>query len=492
MSCEDDGPKTATDCTSCSPAVRNRYFRGKLMTVADYEAEQRYMIQRRRTVNRLLLGCGVISGFKVEAQDGVLVIGHGSALDRRGRELIACHDVKITEADDLLWLKEGKCGLESGTPFEPGCYVLSAHYAERRIDGVRVSTGCGESACETNRICETVVYSLRKAVGKLPLLVLPCDELEPEAGQVPAPFPAKRPHVGPVDDRGQANLCLHEPGKQDPHGFDPCCIGGLSPVRGLEVDFEAGVALAYVCFERGDCAKLVFAGVHEIIRGCELTRIRDIGWRNWHDDPDIVIGRTPFFYMFVKPADGAVPKDSGGDEYDEEDEPAEAPKYPHVDTRFWVCFSAPVQIASLTRDVVSITLIQPDSREAVGNVVRVPIGGIWHRPTLPTDPPGTTRGFRPFVTYQFWHGEIQRGARSGFGSETIVEFRVRGSAIIDWAGRPVDGDAIAQRLPSGNGTPGGDFLSSWRVKRGGDQTPPRGKGAPWDAVADKKVKGEKS
>ena len=44
MSCDEKSPKIAGHCGPCSPATRNRYFRGKLLTVSDYQAEQRYMI----------------------------------------------------------------------------------------------------------------------------------------------------------------------------------------------------------------------------------------------------------------------------------------------------------------------------------------------------------------------------------------------------------------------------------------------------------------
>ena len=89
MSCQCDGPRTATDCTPCSPGIRNRYFRGKLLTVADYEAEQRYSIQRRRLINRQMLGWGVVSGFGITPDQGEIggrnvVIGEGVAFDRRG------------------------------------------------------------------------------------------------------------------------------------------------------------------------------------------------------------------------------------------------------------------------------------------------------------------------------------------------------------------------------------------------------------------------
>ena len=196
--------------------------------------------------------------------------------------------------------------------------------------------------------------------------------------------------------------------------------------------------------------------------------------------------------MFLKPSDGSIPPDPDPDQYDDEDEPPENPLYPAIDTRFWICLTGPIQIASLNRDVVSISLLQPASKEAVGNVVRVPIAGIWHQPTIDGDPPGTTRSFRPFVTHQFWAGELKGGVRSGFSSETLVEIAVHGDKIIDWAGRPIDANGIAHHLPSGNGSPGGEFLSSWRVKKGGKQLPPRGTEIPWEAQSQSKVQGGKS
>jgi hypothetical protein len=145
-----------------------------------------------------------------------------------------------------------------------------------------------------------------------------------------------------------------------------------------------------------------------------------------------------------------------------------------VDTRFWVCFTAPVQVCSLTQDAVSMTLAQADAREAVWNVVSVPITAIWCAPPSPGDPPGTTRGFRLMVQHEYWQGEIGRGARSGFRMPTQVEIRIHGSAIIDWAGRAVDADSLGRHLPSGNGSPGGEFVSSWRVRRHGPHIPPLG------------------
>ena len=474
MNCDEKGPRTATECTPCGANIRNRYFRGKLMTVADYQAEQRYMIHRRRTVNRLLLGWGVIRGFRIRLDGDRLVIGKGAALDPCGREIIACDRVIVDDCQDVVWLDEGKCGAEPTDPFDAGCYLLSAHYAERLVDGVRVSTGCDESECETNHVCETVVYSLRPVdPAHPPILRLECSNLEPRRGQRPAGWPNQLPHVGPVDNRGQANLCLHDPvqwGEQ--RRFDPCCAPRLCNHGGLQVDLDAPVPLAIVCFSYDDCKKPVFNEVREIIRGCELTRIQDIGWRNWHETPNPAVHTYTFFDMFVTPTD-VDDRRERPDGKRRKGEPVQKRVFAPVDTRFWICFTAPVQIASLNRDAVSITRYELDSNEAVGIAQRIEVAGIWHEDTRPGDPKGTTRGIRPFVSHEFWDGEIDSDASSSFLRDTLVELRVHGDRIIDWAGRPVDGNSIAHRLPSGNHTPGGDFLSSWRVVPDGEELPAR-------------------
>ena len=71
------------------PFERNRYFYGKLLTVRDFEVEQRYHCTKRELLNRLVHGAGVVCGLGVTASDeSTLMIESGMALDYQGREIV--------------------------------------------------------------------------------------------------------------------------------------------------------------------------------------------------------------------------------------------------------------------------------------------------------------------------------------------------------------------------------------------------------------------
>ncbi len=71
------------------PFTRNRYFYGKLLTVRDFEIEQRYFNDKRRMTNRLAVGTGILSGLDVVAvNDRTISIDPGVAIDSYGREIV--------------------------------------------------------------------------------------------------------------------------------------------------------------------------------------------------------------------------------------------------------------------------------------------------------------------------------------------------------------------------------------------------------------------
>ncbi|MEN6350354.1 MAG: hypothetical protein ABFD08_13300 [Syntrophomonas sp.] len=76
------------------PFERNRYFYGKLLTVRDFEIEQKYNNDKRRLTNRLLHGCGIVSGLQVVYVDEKTVsVEPGIAIDGSGREIVVSSPV---------------------------------------------------------------------------------------------------------------------------------------------------------------------------------------------------------------------------------------------------------------------------------------------------------------------------------------------------------------------------------------------------------------
>lgn len=80
---------------------RNKYYYGKLLSVGDFETEQRYMNDKRRLINRFVNGCGVVCGLNVFAvDDATISIERGLALDFAGREIVV--DTPVTKKLSMI------------------------------------------------------------------------------------------------------------------------------------------------------------------------------------------------------------------------------------------------------------------------------------------------------------------------------------------------------------------------------------------------------
>ncbi len=71
------------------PLERNRYFYGKLLTVRDFDNEQRYTRSTAQLMRRLAFGAGVVCGLGVSvSDDSTLLIESGMAIDYLGRMVV--------------------------------------------------------------------------------------------------------------------------------------------------------------------------------------------------------------------------------------------------------------------------------------------------------------------------------------------------------------------------------------------------------------------
>lgn len=133
------------------PYERNRYFYGKLLSVDDFETEQKYMNDKRRLINRFMHGCGVVCGLGIiQVSDDSVSLEAGMALDFAGREIVVEKPV-IRKLLDM----EGYAAYSGGN--EEGSYLyLCIEYAEQEKDpvyGVAGGSSTGEQV-RYNKISE--------------------------------------------------------------------------------------------------------------------------------------------------------------------------------------------------------------------------------------------------------------------------------------------------------------------------------------------------
>lgn len=83
------------------PFERNKYFYGKLLSVDDFELEQRYVNDKRRMSNRFLYGAGIVAGlYVVRVDEKTISLESGFAMDYLGREIVV--DTPVIKKLSLL------------------------------------------------------------------------------------------------------------------------------------------------------------------------------------------------------------------------------------------------------------------------------------------------------------------------------------------------------------------------------------------------------
>jgi len=475
------------DSDDCAAGKRNRYFAGKRMRPMSFEVEQKYLVDRRRLLNRAMHGWGVVYGFDlrfkpVPAVDpgahnantdagkrprhAAIRIGEGLALDRAGRELMQVNQRAVTARDvyisnhDREWLG-ANADAASQMPLAPDqgggekarppevCWLLRVHYAERHDGPVRVKDDCSCERAEWDYLCETVRYSVERVdasrcrEGRPCGLTCrctagdPCDHCEP-----------CEPHADPLD-RGSHQCMSRYLSRLDP---DAEHIGMTKDGGQLSFDLANGIALARVGL-RWHCGAPEFTAVlddwgqrrlvkrndllFDLIRGCDLTRISAISWNGWHRHRDLI--KWGEFAAYFMAGTGK---------------------------QFKITFSGPVQATTLTVDCFAMHVVVADA-SGWGEARRVPLADVQLSEPDQGDPAGSTRSATLIFDAEWLADELGEKKKNSLFSRgpSLVEIDVRTDFILDVWGQAVDGSPIgAQPAPTGNGSPGGHFLSPFRVE----------------------------
>lgn len=125
------------------PFERNRYYSGKMLSSSDFILEQKYNSDKRRFMNQMMYGSGIVCGLSVYNLDDLsLMVDSGVALDSYGREIV----VEETVIQKLSALQ----GYEE---LETECASLCIRYDEEPVHAVYGMTQ-GENEYEYNHVNE--------------------------------------------------------------------------------------------------------------------------------------------------------------------------------------------------------------------------------------------------------------------------------------------------------------------------------------------------
>jgi hypothetical protein len=137
-----------------------------MLSARDLRKEQEYFNEKRRLINRMVLGWGIVCGLEVCLEGPCLVVKPGLALDCCGREVLVCgrealHPNKIAEA----------LGVEGGGHYETIRWALCLEYNECRSEPVKLPSSCNqtERGQEYNRIRDDYRLSIRHLKDACPV-----------------------------------------------------------------------------------------------------------------------------------------------------------------------------------------------------------------------------------------------------------------------------------------------------------------------------------
>jgi len=183
------------------PFERNRYYPGKMLTSADFEAEQSYFMNRERFLSGLMYGSGIVCGLGVFSLDDLsLLVESGVAYDGNGREIVVDSSVvkKLSAIEGFDSLKTDNACLCVRYKEEQTAAVYAAGKAE------------GDREYEYNRISEKYELFLSDMSDIPPEIELETEFLEKQI------FKERSLSCGAraSRDREPRKECAHQPDHQ--------------------------------------------------------------------------------------------------------------------------------------------------------------------------------------------------------------------------------------------------------------------------------------
>ncbi len=383
------------------PTERNRFFTGKYMTARDFDAEQDYLLSRQHLHNRLMHGWGIVCGLRVEPhpKDSCK---QDWVIVKAGVALDCCGREIYLPSDTAFEVPMDQMPPVVDKKQKPDGLLLCIRYGEQEIEQVPVlyaENGCNPNQHEANRLKETPRLEVRKL-----------DEVGDSCWRIPDGDQEFDPDKECIDDCGE-QLSSPAGGCINP----VCACAELVPL-----------ALLVPMAEDEDQQKTTKPTRFEIdLRGRrhlpvpieQLTRVVGINW----------------------PHGGEVCLEELRDESG-------------MGCKLKIHFNRKlIQTGdSYANGINEFTFVaQYGGAQKVLEFVPAE-----NPPDLEQD--GCTAVFHIDPEY------LELGRRHNLAGTTVY-VTLRCDFILDCHEMPVDGNHLAGRLPSGNGLPGGDFVSWFNV-----------------------------
>ncbi len=143
------------------PFQRNRYYAGKLLTSADFQAEQDYFNNKERFLNSLMYGSGIVCGLGVVSLDDLsILVESGVGIDGFGREIVQDTSLvkKLSAIEGFDQLETNRASLCIKYVEEPvhSVYAVGKESSESEYEYSRMSEGSKLFLLDSDK-CEKVL-----------------------------------------------------------------------------------------------------------------------------------------------------------------------------------------------------------------------------------------------------------------------------------------------------------------------------------------------
>lgn len=383
---------------------RNNYFYGKLLTEQDFLAEQCYFNEKRRLINRMILGWGIVCGLDVvrhEKDKTKILVKPGLAIDCCGREISVCEEQEV-----LLAPSESECEKESseknGGEKE---FIVCLEFNECKTEPAPMShVACDrKEKCEYNRIRDSfrisVVPRHEHAHHRHPMCPMSAEDRNKTSHHY-------------ICDRLRQNC---------PECHESHCV-----------------VLGTVKLDRNNL-------LHGHIDTCSNRRL---------------IYNNQLLYDLIYCHHGDLPHINSTSW--EHTERYQWDKFIELmGNGLEVTFNKHMQSHTINKHTFLFAVIKEEEATGYRIVKYIPAGKIE---TENENFEGKTCTRKAtFFVEEGWRGDEVRGTHSELRNGAQFEVILRGSSIMSCDGKALDGDFIGGHLPSGNGTQGGDFVSWFSV-----------------------------